>query len=42
MHGSKEVAFANETIDRVEDMLGLERNTMKINKSVRHHSLSSL
>lgn len=30
MHGSKEVAFANELFDRTEDLLGLERNTMKI------------
>ncbi|MGG1519721.1 malate synthase G [Paenibacillus oryzisoli] len=30
MHGSKEVAFANTLFDRVEDLLGLERHTIKI------------
>lgn len=30
MHGSKEVAFANELFDRVEDLIGLERYTLKI------------
>lgn len=30
MHGSKEVAFAGELFDRTEDLLGLDRNTIKI------------
>ncbi|MBT2689759.1 malate synthase G [Bacillus sp. ISL-47] len=30
MHGTKEVAFANDLFDRTEDLLGLERNTLKI------------
>ncbi|MED1472716.1 malate synthase G [Bacillus salipaludis] len=30
MHGSEEVTFANQLFDRVEDLLGLERNTLKI------------
>ncbi|WP_188456603.1 malate synthase G [Virgibacillus oceani] len=30
MHGSKEVAFANELFDRIEDMLEMKRNTLKI------------
>lgn len=30
MHGSKEVAFANKLFARVEDLLGLERFTLKI------------
>ncbi|MBM7570084.1 malate synthase G [Aquibacillus albus] len=30
MHGSEEVAFANELFNRVEDVIGLERNTIKI------------
>ncbi|MDQ0216977.1 malate synthase G [Peribacillus cavernae] len=30
MHGSEEVAFANQLFDRVEDLLSLERNTLKI------------
>lgn len=30
MHGSKEVAFANTLFNKIEDMLGLERHTLKI------------
>ncbi|HHW36503.1 MAG TPA: malate synthase G [Bacillales bacterium] len=30
MHGSEEVAFANKLFERVEDILQLERNTIKI------------
>lgn len=30
MHGSEEVAFANQLFERVEDLLGMERNTLKI------------
>jgi malate synthase len=30
MHGSKEVAYANELFNRTEDLLGLERHTIKI------------
>lgn len=30
MHGPKEVAFANDLFDRVEDELGLKRHTVKI------------
>lgn len=30
MHGPEEVAFANTLFDRIEDALGLARNTMKI------------
>lgn len=30
MHGSEEAAFANELFNRTEDMLGLERHTLKI------------
>jgi malate synthase len=30
MHGSEEVGFANVLFDRVEDLIGLERNTLKI------------
>nr|WP_263326273.1 malate synthase G [Neobacillus sp. Marseille-Q6967] len=30
MHGSEEVAFANQLFDRVEELLELERNTLKI------------
>lgn len=30
MHGSEEVAFANQLFDRIEDLLDLKRNTLKI------------
>jgi malate synthase len=30
MHGSEEVAFANELFDRIEDLLEMPRNTIKI------------
>lgn len=30
MHGSEEAAFANELFDHVEDLLGLDRHTLKI------------
>ncbi|OIK14462.1 malate synthase G [Bacillus sp. MUM 116] len=30
MHGSEEVSFANQLFSRVEDLLGLKRNTLKI------------
>ncbi|QGH36168.1 malate synthase G [Gracilibacillus salitolerans] len=30
MHGSKEVAFANELFNRIEEMIDLDKNTLKI------------